>query len=287
VDVRAGIGIGRDDNARLDSGRKGDAFLQESASVGWRKRTGDNSRLRVFYDVFNVNYFEVTDQSFLWQGAGAGYDVALTPETAVQFDYTLEWLYFPDNESVGSHVNEGRIGLLRRFYSGAYVKAGIGLSERQFADNKRRDGAGLLSGDDERTDRRVGGDAEIGFLPIKTLLVRLGGSIYNNDSDDAFHDFYDYRSVSSYATATLRITAKLFAFFKAGIENQAFHSRPLLDAPGSEEDSDLYTGTLAIFYRLRENITLSLTQNYREKVSNEPSREHSGSISTLGLLYSF
>ncbi len=283
VEVRGSAGGGYDNNVRLDSFRKGDRFFQESVSVRSKHTLAGPVRGRLEYDLFNVNYAEVTDLNVLWQDVGAGVDVLLSPSTALQFDYDFEYVYFPRNEPVSSFANKGRAGIVHRVDRRTRLRAGLAVLERQFTDNKLRQADSVLSASDERTDLRFGPDAELALQLTDRVLLRTGYLFYDNDSDDQFHDFYDFNSHTGYASGTFKLTSKAFVYLKGSFENLNYDSRPLVGDPARFEEAWIYTGTATFYYALTQRFSLAATYSYRQKTADEPSREYSGSVSTLGL----
>jgi long-subunit fatty acid transport protein len=285
--VRALTAMGYDNNALLNSERHGDAFGQEALSLAWKLRPSRRLRARFDYDVFNVNYFEVTDQNVLWQSLNPGLDYLLDPRTALQFDYRFDYLYFPRNEIASYRANSVRVGVLRKLNDRLRLKAGVGAGERQYVDNLIRNGSGAQVPADDRSDDRWSADAELQFNAWRDGLLRAGFEYTRSDSDDFFNDFYDYDSYAFKISLTAKITPKAYCYLKTGYENLVYDSRPTVEDPARTENSDVYTAAASLYYALRKDVSLGFSYTYRQKISNEPSQSYSGSISTLGLYYTF
>lgn len=285
--ARAMVSAGYDDNALLSSSRKGDVFAQQSVSLGWKRNFGSRVRTRADFDAFNVNYFEVTDQSVLWQAVNPGVDYLVSPTTALQMDYHFDYLYFPRNEIASSRSHGIRAGVLHKIHDALRFKAGAGPAWRQFTDNKINHAGGTRSDEDNRSDDRWIADSELIWNIWSDGVLRPGFSYSRNDSDDQFNDFYDYDSYSFRVSLTAKMTPKIYYYLKFGYENVVYDDRRLVALPDETENSDVYTASASLFYAFRKDISLGLSYTYRQKESNEPSQAYSGSITTVGLYYTF
>jgi hypothetical protein len=130
-------------------------------------------------------------------------------------------------------------------------------------------------------------DSSVLFKWRKAVTLSTGAVFYRNDSNDFFHDYYDYESTKFVTGASWEINPKLNAHIKLIYERRAYDARPLLDSSQTFEKDDIYSAYVSLFYKLRTNLSLGSTYIYRQKNSNEPSQKYSSSTGTLGLYYSF
>ena len=279
--------IGFDDNPRLTAPRRSDFFAQETVLARYRKTLNPLMRLRLSSDIVNINYFEATHENLLPLEAAAGLDLKLAPHTILEMDYTFEYVDFPNDDPAVFLEHKARAGLRQRVSRTLELKGGVDAASIGFEEQKTRDAAGVLSAGKERGDARLGADTEINFLPQDNLLFKSGFVYFHNDSNDLFHDFYDYDSYKVYAGASNLWNPKLSASFRFSYEKRQYDARPLVDDASMSQDDDVYTAGGTLFYNIRNGLSLGLAYSYREKSSNEPSQSYSGAISTLGLYYSF
>ena len=183
--------------------------------------------------------------------------------------------------------HQGRVGLKQQLSEQLQVRAGFGVLSEDFQDRKIRQASGVLSADDERSDLRLVVDSEAAFRILKNVLLKAGFIYYSDDSNDQFHDYYDYGHAKYYTSLYWQWSSKISAYVKFAYENRDYNSRPLLDQPSVFENDDIYTGIAALYYQLQANLALGVNYSYRQKNSNEPSQEYSGSVTTLGLYCSF
>jgi hypothetical protein len=287
VSIRLSGISGFDNNVNLDSTRKGDFFFQETVSVGYRKLLTPAHNFRLSYDAANLNYSDFTDQNFLAQTFGTGLDVLLTEKTILETQYSYTYAWYPSNRSVTYDEHFVRAGLRYKWSRDVQLKAGVGAAQQEFDDRKLRQAEGLLSEDAERKDKRGFADAEIGMKLFGKSYWRLGYAYVRNDSNDAFHDYYDYDAHRFSVSASLQVIPKVATFVKVTYEDRGYDSRPLLLDDGTLESDGIYTTSLACFYNLRKDLALGAILSYRQKESNEPTQRYSGSLYTLGLYYSF
>jgi hypothetical protein len=284
--IRGAALVGHDNNVNLDPGREGDQFAQETVSLGYRRLLGKTRNLRLEYDASNLNYSNVTDQNVLSQSAGAGLDFLLDRHTILQTDYSYSYSHYFNNDSVTHDYHRSRVGVRRRFGADFYAKAGAGFQSQEFDDRFLRQPDGNLS-DEERRDGRFVADAELGVKLWDKTLWRFGYERIYNDSNDKFHDYYDYDASRYSIGGAVRFIPKVSSFVRFTYEDRGYSSRPLLDDDAVHQSDDIYTVSLACFYGLRKDVSLGALVTFREKASNEPTQSYAGSVSTLGIYCSF
>lgn len=285
--IAAAAIIGYDNNAHLNAERKDDAFGEETVTVDWKTDLCEAARLRLAYDLLNINYFEATDEDVLLQRAGTGLDVTLKPGTVIETDYEFQFVYFSDNEDVTYYLNRLRAGLRQDLMKGVVATGGYSVSYREFDSRKLRDPNGVLSSDDERSDRIFQPDAGLSWRIDKKTQLNGFFQYTTQDSDDRFHDFYDY-DASKFAVSLKRALPWRF-IGTAGFsyENRAYDSRPLVDDKNTDQSDDIYTASAGLYWKLNKTVTFGGAYSWRQKESNEPSQSYSGSIWTLGVFSAF
>jgi len=287
LNIRVSAAAGYDNNTALDSFRKGDGFAQESAAVIYKRLLNTKSQVRLSYDAFNVNYFEFTDQNILLNQASGGLSFLLTPSTVWENDHTFQYLDFTRDASVTSYSNEFRTGIRQRFGKRVNLKVGFSYLDREYEDKKLRFGNGLLSADDERSDKRYLIDSKLSFKLNSTVILNAGGTVTWNDSDDQYQDYYDYTAYKMFTGFSWRIAERWSSTFKFSYELRDYDSRLTSTPDLTTQSDDSYTALAGLYYKIDANLTAGSTYTYREKRSNEPSQEYSGALGTLGLYHSF
>ena len=285
--VRASALVGFDNNTNFDSDRKSDWFGEETVSLNYRKQTSEFLRFRLSSNLLNVNYFEATDENIFLPSAAAGIDVVVAPKTVLETDYNFSYTDFPNDNSISSYDHDGRVGLKRVLTRDLILRAGIGASAQNFTDWKLREADGIPSSSKERDDLRYTVDSSPNFYLSEVALLIFGFNYYWNDSNDLFHDYYDYEGFKFFTGVSVKFSQKISGFARFGYERRDYDSRPLLNDAAVFENDDFYTGTGGLFYKFNNHVSLGALYSYRQKNSNEPSEKYSDSISTLGFYYSF
>lgn len=285
--MHASTGMGYDNNANLNSTRKSDFFSQETIRLHYQKLQSKSLRVRLSSDLLNVNYFDVTDQNVFLPSAGVGVDMVVAPRTVLETDYNFSYIDFPHDVSVSSYNQSARVGLKRVLTEDVILRAGFDLSSRDFQDRKINQTDGFLSDSTERSDTRTAVDSDLSVYVIKNTLLRFGSNYFWNDSNDPFHDYYDFQGFKLFSGIFVEFNSKVSGFAKIAYERRAYDSRPLLNSDGVFEHDHMANVTGGLVYRFNSNVSLESAYNYRQKNSNEPAERYSGSMSTLGLIYSF
>jgi hypothetical protein len=287
--IKASTLIGVDSNPSLNAEKNEDMFAQETVSLDHKHRFSREGALRLSYDLTNVNYFDVTDENVLYQKAGAGLDFLIAPKTVLETDYTLEYVYFPYDESVTNMRHNGRVGLRHRLTDRVTLGGGVGATLKDYEDRRIREASGVVSDSEERSDDRARADAEVKIRLSSDLSVWGGFVYYQNDSNDQFHDTYDYDSYKFHVGTAFRVCSKVRSFARFSYENRDYDSRPTLDDSDDEggEGAELYVASAGLYYQFHKNVSLGAIYTYRARSSNESSQGYTSSVTTVGFYYNF
>lgn len=284
--VRVSAAGGFDNNRGLNSERKSDFFAQETASAVYSRLLDKKAQYRLSWNALNLNYFKTTDLSLLLNQVGADLNYLLTPQAVWENGYSFQYLYFPDNEAVTSYEHEYGTALRYKVGPKWTVRALASFSWREYEDRKKR-GPDRLDVPDERADDTVTGEFSSIHKLHKDLALTVSAARVDSDSNDQYHDYYDYDAWKLSAGVSWQIDAKWTAFAKFAYEDREYDSRPLRDDLSVSQEDRLYTSSVSLYYKVNKDLSLGSVLTYREKESNEPSQGYSGSIGTLGLYYSF
>lgn len=286
-DISAAAIIGHDNNSHLNAERKDDVFGEETVGVDWKAQLGSAAKLRASYDLLNINYFEATDENVLLQRAGAGLDWTLRPGTVLETDYEFQFVYFSDNEDVTYFLNRAHADIKQDLSKSVWLAPGFGASRRGFDSRKRRGPSNILSGTDERVDWVLQPDAALSWRVDKKTLLTAFYQYTWQDSNDQFHDFYDFNAWKLSAGLKRALPWRLTGTAGFSYENRGYASRPLIDDNNTEQTDDIYTVSTGLYWKLNKTVTFGGAYSWRQKESNEPSQSYSGSIWTLGVFTRF
>lgn len=286
INIKISTSTGYDNNTGLNAQRYGDKFAQETMSIYHKRLLNQKAQMRLSYNALNVNYFEATDQNVFLNDFSGGVNYLLNNTTMWENNYTFQFLELPYNSSVSSFNNEFRSGIKQKLGSRYLLRYGLAISQRDYRERKMRTGDGLPA-DDGRVDGRVVLDASLAYKWLPAVTLNSGTVIYQNASNDAFNDYYDYMAYKCFAGYSWQINPKLVSSGQLTYERRHYNSRSLVDVDDLAQSDHIYTLNLGLYYKLTNQLTMGSTYTYREKNSNEPSQQYSGSIGTLGLYLTY
>lgn len=276
---------GFENNANLDSSRKGDTYTQEFLDSKITFRTCDWFNLKVDYFLNNINYHEATDNSFLDNTLEPGFQLNLKDRLILDGRYSLQIVDYYKNEK-GEFTKNGASGNIRYYFTDkVFADAGYVFSFYEYDDFKAR-GANKIETTTTREDARHIIKSDLGIFIKKDVLLKLKGNYCFNDSNDKYNDYYDYEYFTIGASLVHPITKKLFGVWGGSYQRKEFDSRRSLDGTKIEDD-DLFILNASLYYRFSPKFLFGATYTYLENSSNEPIQEYSDSIVTCGVYYSF
>jgi hypothetical protein len=276
---------GYDNNVFLDPQRKGDTFSEGILDA--KATCALNGRWNVFGEaaVHDITYWEATDASLVDTDLKFGfegklpYDITLTALNNVE---VVAYPYYGDGTYFGDKTG---LELKQRLPHNLFQSFGYEYSYRHYTNQKAHLGWGGKS-DIKRVDYRNTFDYDFGVF-LKKAMFKLSGEFFVNDSNDKFHDYYDYQSLRLGPSMIYLITDKMSAYLSYNRQFKVYEHRTLpTDLTRRERDRG-YTLTGSLFYDIYKNTTLAFSYTYRQNKSNYPALKYSGSISTLGLYCRF
>jgi len=120
-------------------------------------------------------------------------------------------------------------------------------------------------------------------------MLKLSSEYFVNNSNDRFHDYYDYQNIRLGASMIYLLTNKMSAYLAYNKLYKTYKNRTLptsADSTVRQKDHG-FTAVAALYYDIYKNTTLSVSYAYRQNHSNYAAQKYSGSITTLGLHYRF
>ena len=285
--LRTTVGLfeGFDNNVFLDSSRQSDMFDQAGIGLGLKYDASRDLKLNVKGGLTTITYHEVTDATMLNSNAKAFFDYFCGP-VKTYAGYGIDDYYYPRNEDGDFFVHGPFAGaryycLDPKFYLGA-------MYNYEMYDYQHRP---IRNGEDavleqDRDDKRHNIIGESGIYCGKTVY-KLKNTLYFNDSNDEFMDYYDYWAdrIMGYVTWPVWCD-KLFVTLEGGYQYKHFYSRETTESTSKEHDNLMILGA-GFYYEICKSFYASFNYSYRENYSNNPVSEYSGSMYTAGVSYSF
>lgn len=281
---------GYDNNVNLDSQRKEDTF---SEGIFDAKVTYPLSGRWNFFGgigVHDISYWEVTDTSLVDTDLKFGFEGKLFGTVTLNALNDIEIVEYPYNAD-GSYVGD-KAGftikhmLPKTLLPGTYFHTfGYEYFYKNYSERKARNGYGAKALFD-RADKRNTLDYSLGAY-FKKAMLKLSGEYYFNDSNDQYFNYYDYQSRRIGLSLVYLLTDKMTAFLSVGHQRKHYiHRITRVDNTKLETDK-IFTANASLLYEIYKNASLGLNYSYRENDSNDPIQEYSGSITSLGLYYTF
>lgn len=286
ADFTIGVLGGFENNAYLDSSRKGDIFTQDFLDSDITFKVSDLFRLKLKYYLDNITYSEVTDNSFLSNTLEPGFQLNFSNKLILDGRYNFQAVDYYKNER-GEFIKNGAVSNIRYYLTdNLFFDAGYIFAFYKYDDFKAK-GADKIETDSTREDARHIINGDIGIIFKKGILLKLKGNYCFNDSNDKYNDYYDYEYYTLGASLIHPVTKRLFGVWGGSYQRKDFDSRRTLDDSAKIEHDDLYTLNAGLYYQLTRDCLLGATYTYLQNHSNEPIQEYSDSIVTCGIYYSF
>ena len=280
----AGAVEGYDNNVFLSSARKGDIFDQAMLDVVAKYRLTENLNFKSLYNVTSITYHEFTTLSMLNNDLAVSFEYYPTKDIKIESGYDFYFADYLNNEEADVDSN-GPFALLKYFINkNSYIGARYSFGQYQYERNIRDANNNISS--IEREDHRHAVTAEGGTY-IGDLFLKVKNTYYFNESNDGYMDFYDYQANKTMAYASYPIIDKLSLNLKAGYKRKDYKSRTITTDSTKEEHDDLLLLGAGLYYKLNKNLYLNANCNYRQNYSNDPIQEYSGTVSSVGISYTF
>ncbi len=279
--------LGYDTNVYLEHYDNVSSFFTQNAfGANSSSKLFELCTLRLSYDITSIKYFRESEPDLLDNILGAGLDTQVTDTLLMSLDYAVDFVDFPHDKAGEYTINEISAGLRHDITESLYHKLVYKFSLKDYTKWKTRNNGGIvLMGD--REDRRNTLQYILGWYISDRTFFQAENSIFSNNSNDVFLDFYDFRAFKTKETILHLITEKLYALASAGYQYSAYRNRVVSDkVEGDERDKLLMLGT-SLFYDIKPDISVGLNLDYSRNFSNEGSEKYRDLIISSGLYWNY
>jgi hypothetical protein len=286
-DLSASVIGGYDTNVKLEHyDPAASVFIQESLSAEGRYYLTDIFTLRGSYDLTSINYFRFSDQNLLNNVVGAGVDAKVTDFLTWSADYTADFVDYPHDKASEYTMNKVGTGLRHDITDRLYHKIAYSFSYKDYPKWRTRndDGYRFLG---NRKDTRNTIEHQLGFYPIDRTFIRTDNTIYFNNSNDPYLDYYDYMVLKTKATIVHLITDSLYGSVNGGYQYKSYRNRSLSDDGADDQRDHLIMGGASIFYDIMPNVSIGTSFDYRKNFSNEGEQKYTDYIVSSGVYARF
>ncbi|MEW5758358.1 MAG: outer membrane beta-barrel protein [Candidatus Omnitrophota bacterium] len=276
---------GFDNNANLDSSRKGDLFQEAIINADYRYSFSKKTSAGALYNFTVINYDKYTKNTLLDNILKLDWTRKLFKIFTFQKFYQIEYLAFPKDDNSSYVENDLGFSLRHDIYKGLYHAFKFTFLTKNYTARNRRL-ADYNFSDKKRFDYRSQPAYEIGIF-FKKLYAKVSYQFYVNKSNELYLDYYDFYSNRGVLSLGYNFTEKLLGYTSFGFQKRQYKDRRWLDGNPSPEKEYTYTFNASLSYNFTKYLSSILDYSYRENVSNVPSQKYSGSLTTVGLNYTF
>jgi len=275
---------GYDNNAFLDSSRKGDIFDQTLADFVVKYKAIDNLNIKIAYGFSSITYHEKTTLSMLDNDVAASLEYYIGKNIKAEAGYDIEFIHYINNDEADFHT-DGPFASMRFYFSPeSYMGGKYQYKVYDYDEQKIRLG-GNREVSTTREDCRhiIIGEAA---TSVENLSLKVKNTFNVNDSNNEYMDFYDYWSNKVMGYITYKIDEKAFILLNGGYQRKEYESRQITISDSKQEDDLMILGG-GVYYELMPKLYFNASYTYRQNYSNDPFQEYSGSVSTAGINYFF
>ncbi|NQT95603.1 MAG: hypothetical protein HQ572_04055 [Candidatus Omnitrophica bacterium] len=271
---------GYDNNAFLNSSKKGDIFDQAFGDIVIRYMLTDNLNIKAIYDFMSITYHEQTSLSMLDNDIAGGFEYYIGENIKVEAGYDIDFIHYINNEESDLQT-DGPFGGIRLYFDkGSYIGSKYRYKLYDYDERNIRL-SGNRPSDTVREDHRhqIIGEAQISR---EKLSIKAKNTFNINDSNDEHMDYYDYWSNKIMGYITYNVDDKVFIMLNGGYQRKEYESREITTSTAEQEDDLMILGG-GIYYQVSQKFYVNANYTYRQNYSNDPFQEYSGSVGTVGI----
>jgi hypothetical protein len=287
IDFYASAIGGYDTNIYLDHyDATSSCFIQENFGARGRYILSDYLTLRGEYNLASIKYFRESEVDLLDNVIKTGFDFKIMDSLLWSADYILDFVGFPHDKADEYTLNGLETCLRHNITDWFYHKITYTFSHKDYPKWKISNRDGVFQKDD-REDNRNTLEHQLGLFLTDKTLIKIENTIYFNNSNELYLDYYDYAAVKTKTTAIQLITDKLYGLVNIGYQYKTFENRNLTDNVRSHQKDHLLMCGTSLFYDIIPNIAIGTNFDYRKNISNEGARKYNDYIISGGLYAKF
>ncbi|MBN1871101.1 MAG: hypothetical protein JW800_00860 [Candidatus Omnitrophica bacterium] len=286
-DLSSSLETGYDTNAYLEHyDEAASIFLQNAVGVETRSLIFEECVLRLAYDMTYLDYLRFAEPDLFDNIFTVGLDTQVTEKILWSLDYSLDLVGYPHDEASEYSISEIETGLKHSISDGLYHRLVYRYSNKEYTKWKIRNRVGTVQSSD-REDKRNTIKYEMGYYMTDRTFLKPEFTVYFNDSNEAFIDYYDYTSIQTQLTGIHFLTDKIFTRLNAGYQYKSYDNRVVSDQDRGDQRDHLLSAGVSLFYDLNKNISLGTNFDYRKNFSNENSQKYTDYIMSCGIYYTY
>ena len=263
-------------------------FIQGAFGASARYALSDSITLKGEYDLTHINYLRFAEPDLLDNVIKAGFEADVADSLLWSADYMVDFVGYPHEKADRYTINQVETGLRHAITNSLYHKLIYKFSYTHYPKIKTRNAYGFLRMGD-REDIRNTIEHRLGFSPSDKTFIKTENSIYFNNSNDVYLDYYDYTVLKTKATVIQSITEKLYGLANIGYRYKRYEDRNVSDKPADDYDQrdHLIMSGASLFYDITPAVTIGANFDYRRNISNEGEQKYTDYILSSGVYTRF
>ena len=243
-------------------------FIQQAFGARAKYRLYDSLSLTGEYDITSIKYTRNSDPDLLDNVISAGLEAKIAEDLLWSLDYIVDFVRFPHDKESEYTTNGIETALRHDITDRFYQKAVYRFSHSHYRKLKTRNNNGTrLMGD--REDARNTLEHQLGFYLNDRTFLRADNSLFLNNSNDPFLDYYDYNAFKTKGMILYLITEKLYALANVGYQYKTYKNRIVSDQVHGDQRDHLLMGGASLFYDIIPSVSIGTSFDYRKNFSNE------------------
>lgn len=261
-------------------------FIQEAFGARAKYPLSDSWTLRGEYDLTSIKYLRDSDPDLLNNIIKVGLDGKITSSLLWSIDYFIDFVDYPQDKTDKYTINALETALRQDITDRLYHKIIYKFSYKHYPNLKTRNRGGYFRLGD-RKDTRNTLEHELGLYLTDKTLIKADNTIYFNNSNDLYLDYYDYTALKAKGTIIHLITDKLYALANVGYQYTRYKNRIVSDIVSDDQRDHLLMSGASLFYDITPVATIGTNFNYRKNFSNEGEEKYTDYIISSGLYVKF
>jgi len=261
-------------------------FIQEALGIYGEYLLSDFCMLRSNYDLTSIKYARFSEPDLLDNIINVGFDTMITESLLWSVDYYIDFVGYPHDKASEYTMNEIETGLKHNITDSLYHKLTYRFSYKHYPKWKTRNRVGTVRLG-SRDDRRNALEYLLGIYVTDKTALEIENTIYYNNSNELYLDYYDYTTLKSEVTIIQLITDKFYASLNSGYQYKAYKNRIVSDRDRGDQRDRLLMCGASLFYDIAPAISIGTNFDYRKNFSNEGEQKYADYIISGGVYCSF
>lgn len=204
----------------------------------------------------------------------------LIPSVHLRGGYSARLLDYDEQELLNYFSQAGTLEVVHDINKSFSHRAEFRYEELRYDDRKSLTTTGTFT-DDDREDDRYYFAYQINHR-FQNIRWRMKASWMDNDSNDEFIDYNDYKDFGLDGSASLRTFERWIFTAFGGWHNREYDNRTPLNTSSAQEDDWYYYGG-RIFFLINSWAGVDITLTFTENDSNDPNHEYDRVTAASGL----